>query len=167
MTTDYLEEEAPTRRVWLMTLADLALLLVGFFVFLQAHQMDGPTLAASLRAGFGVTETVPAMPVEIATIGGFAPASAEPGDMTAAIGWTQSAARDPRTRLNISGEVDGSPQDLDPRTGSGAILAADRARAVAARLVAAGAVSPDRIRIRTATDKARVVLTIGFEGDRQ
>lgn len=166
MTMDFLEDEPPARPVWLMTLADLALLLVGFFVFLQANRMDGPALAASLRAGFGITEAPPAMPVEIAAVG-FAAGSAEPGDMTGALAWAQAAARDPRTRLRIGGQVDGSPQDVDPATGSGAILAADRARAVAARLVAAGAVAPDRIRIATAIDQRRALLTIGFEGDRQ
>jgi len=165
VTADF--PEAPARPVWLTTLADLALLLVGFFVFLQANQMDGQALAAGLRAGFGAAEAPPAMPVAIATVAGFAPGSAEPGDMTAALDWARTAAADTRTRLRIGGEVDGSPQDVDPRTGSGAILAADRARAVAARLVAAGAVAPDRIRISTATDKRRTVLTVGFEGDRQ
>ena len=167
MTTDFLEDEPPARPVWLMTLADLALLLVGFFVFLQANRIDGPALAASLRAGFGVSAppAAAAMPVEIAVVG-FATGSAEPGDMAGALAWAYAAARDPRTRLRISGEVDGSPQDVDPATGSGAILAADRARAVAARLVVAGAVAPDRIRIATASDQRRALLTIGFEGGR-
>lgn len=166
MTADF-EDEAPARPIWLMTLADLALLLVGFFVFLQANRIEGPALAASLRAGFGITAPASAMPVEIAAVVGFAPGSAEPGDIAGALAWARAAARDPRTRLRISGEVDGSAQDVDPRTRSGAILAADRARAVAARLVAAGAVAPDRIRIATATGQRRTLLTIGFEGDRQ
>lgn len=166
MTALY-EDEPPARPVWLMTLADLALLLVGFFVFLQANQMDGKAFAASVRAGFGVREAAPAMPVEMAFVAGFAPGSAMPGDSASALAWARAAARDPRTRLRITGETDGSPQDLDPQTGSGAILAVDRARAVAAMLVAAGAVSPDRIQIATATGKRRVVLTLGFEGERQ
>jgi hypothetical protein len=165
--TAIFEDEAPARPVWLTTLADLALLLVGFFVFVQANQIDGKAFAASLRAGFGAAvEAVPAMPVEMALVAGFAPRSAVPGDSAAARDWARAAARDPRTRLSIIGEVDGSPQDVDPATGSGAILAADRARAVAALLVASG-VSPDRIRIATATGKRRTVLTLGFEGDRQ
>lgn len=160
------EDEPPAKPVWLMTLADLALLLVGFFVFLQANQMDRTALAASLRAGFGAAETEAAMPVEMATVAGFAPGSAVPGDSTIARDWAHAAARDPRTRLKITGEVDGSPEDVDPATGSGAILAADRARAVASLLVASG-VSPARIQIATAIDKRRTVLTLGFEGDRQ
>lgn len=161
------EDEAPARPVWLMTLADLGLLLVGFFVFLQANQMDGKALATSLRAGFGAAaEAEPAMPVEMALVGGFAPGSAVLGDPGAALAWARSAARDPRTRLKITGEADGSPQDVDPLTGSGAILATDRARAVAALLVASGAVSPARLQIATATGQRRAVLTLGFEGHR-
>lgn len=165
--TALLEDEPPARPVWLMTLADLALLLVGFFVFIQASQMDGRAMAASLRAGFGVNHTAAAMPVEMAQVAGFAAGSAVPGDTATALNWARDAARDPRTRLLITGEVDGSPQDVDSLTGSGAILAADRARAIAAMLVAAGAVSPARIRITTATGKRRAALTLGFEGDRQ
>ncbi|RYD59243.1 MAG: flagellar motor protein MotB [Sphingomonadales bacterium] len=153
--------------MWLTTLADLALLLVGFFVFLQANQMDGKALASSLRAGFGDTEIASAMPVDIARVAGFAPGSAVPSTMESALAWARTAARDPRTRLNITGETDGSPEDVDQRTGSGAILAADRARAVAEILVTSGAVSPARIRIATATGKRHALLTIGFEGDRQ
>ncbi|HEX8300347.1 flagellar motor protein MotB [Sphingomonas sp.] len=160
------EEEAPARPIWLMTLADLALLLVGFFVFLQANQMDGRALAASLRAGFGA-DTAPAMPVEMAVVGGFAPGSAVPHDLRAALGWAREAARDPRTRLKVTGEFDGSAQDVDQLSGSGAILAADRARAVAALLGASGAVPPDRIQIATARGKRRTLLTLGFEGDRK
>ena len=48
------DEEAPVRPLWLMTLTDLSLLLVGFFVFLQASQVDPKILAASVRAGFGM-----------------------------------------------------------------------------------------------------------------
>ena len=165
--TAIFEDEAPARPVWLMTLADLGLLLVGFFVFLQPHQMDGKALAASLRAGFGATEAAPAMAVEMALVAGFAPGSAAPGDSQAARDWAHAAARDPRTRLRITGETDGSPQDVDPVTGSAAILAADRARAVAALLIASGAVSPGHIQIATAIGQRRTLLTLGFEGDRQ
>lgn len=161
------EDEIPAKPVWLMTLADLALLLVGFFVFLQANQMDGKALAASLRAGFGVAEAPVAMAVEMAVVAGFALGSAVPGDSSAARDWAHAAARDPRTRLKITGETDGSPEDVDRATGSAAILAADRARAVAALLVASSAVSPERIQITTAAGKRRTVLTLGFEGDRQ
>lgn len=161
------EDEAPARPIWLTTLADLALLLVGFFVFLQANQMDAKTVAASLRAGFGASEVEVAMPVEMALVVGFAPGSAVPGDSRIARDWAHMAARDPRTRVKITGEVDGSLQDVDWASGSGAILAADRARAVAALLVASGAVSPDRIQITTARGKRQTMLTLGFEGERR
>lgn len=156
-------DEAPSRPIWLMTLADLALLLVGFFVFLQANQSMGPSeIAAAMRAGF--TSQPAEMPVDLAQVRGFALGSFESDDGAAAVAWAREAARDPRTRLKITGEVDGSPQDVDPETGSGPILAADRARAVAAELVASGAVSPDRITITTSTGQRRAVLTMGYDG---
>ncbi|MEI9927797.1 MAG: flagellar motor protein MotB [Sphingomonas sp.] len=160
-------DDAPSRPLWLMTLADLTLLLLGFFVLLQASQrIDPRALAAGIRAGFGAAERAPAMPVELAAIG-FAPGSVLPLDTASALAWARAAARDPRTRLRITGEVDGSAADVDPATGSGAILAADRARAVAALLVGARAIAPDRIAIATAMGKRRAVLTLGFDGGRQ
>lgn len=157
------------RPVWLTTLADLSLLLVGFFVFLQINQTTDPAkLAAAFRAGFGAHNAeVPAMPVALATVTGFAPGSDEAGISLGAIDWARDAARDPRTRLRITGEVDGSADDVDAMTGSGPILAADRARAVAAALVASGAVSPDRVEIATATGQRRAVITSGFVGARK
>lgn len=160
-------DEAPARPLWLMTLADLALLLVGFFVFLQANQTMAPEqIAAAMRAGFTdqpVGESA-AMPVDLALVRGFDAGSAETMDGQAALDWARGAARDPRTILKITGEVDGSAEDVDPETGSGPILAADRARAVAAGLVASGAVSPDRIQIATSTGQRRAVLTLGYDG---
>jgi len=159
-------DEAPARPVWLMTLADLALLLVGFFVFLQANQSLSPqALAEALRAGFS-SEPV-AMPVDLATVRGFETGSAVLPDSAAALAWVRTAARDPRTRLKITGEVDGTPADIDQLTGSGAILAADRARAVASLLIHSGAIAPNRIDIVTGAGQRRAVLTIGFNGDRQ
>ncbi|KRC80359.1 hypothetical protein ASE13_10705 [Sphingomonas sp. Root241] len=153
--------------MWLTTLADLALLLVGFFVLLQADQVDPNTLAAGFRAGFGIKEQAPAMPVDLAAVNGFAPGSAQLPDGAAALAWAGTAAADPRTRLRIIGEVDGSAADVDPVTGSGPILAADRARAVAAMLVRARAVAPERIAIVTARGKRRAVLSLGYDGGRQ
>jgi hypothetical protein len=161
------EDESPPRPLWLTTLADLALLLVGFFVFLQANQLDPRTLALSLRAGFGAARPLPAMPVEIAAVSSFASGSAEPVDTAAALAWARAATTDPRTRLHITGEVDGSAADVDRATGSGPILAADRARAVAALLIGSGAVSPDRLNIATGRGQRRAVLTLGFDGGRQ
>lgn len=159
-------DDAPGRPVWLMTLADLALLLVGFFVFLQANQSMSPqALAAALRAGFAAEPA--AMPVDLATIHGFEAGSATLPDSAAALAWARAAAHDPRTRLKITGEVDGTPSDVDQLTGSGPILAADRARAVAALLIHSGAISPERIAIVTGTGQRRAVLTIGYDGGRQ
>ncbi len=159
-------DEAPGRPVWLMTLADLALLLVGFFVFLQSNQSLGPqALAAALRSGF--TAQPVAMPVDLATVHDFEPGSAMLPDGAAAFAWARAAARDPRTRLKITGEVDGSAADVDQLTGSGPILAADRARAVAALLIRSGAIAPSRIDIATGKGQRRAVLTLGFDGGRQ
>ncbi len=161
-----LDSGAPSRPLWLTTLADLSLLLVGFFVFLQATRIEPGTLAASFRAGFGIEQVPPAMPVERAAID-FAPGSALIEDAAAALAWARDAARDRRTRMTITGQVDGSAADVDYTTGSGPILAADRARAVAALLVRSGAVKPDRITISTAAGARRAVLTLGFDGGRQ
>jgi hypothetical protein len=164
------DEDEPARAPWLVTLADLSLLLVGFFVFLQATQVDPTRLAAGIRSGFGASDSAAApapMPVDIATATGFAPGAALPGDTASALEWARTAARDPRTRLRITGEVDGSAADVDPATGSGPILAADRARAVAALLIRAHAIDPSRILISTGRGQRRAVLTLGFEGDRQ
>ncbi|TGX53708.1 flagellar motor protein MotB [Sphingomonas gei] len=152
--------------MWLTTLADLALLLVGFFVLLQADRVDPNTLAAGFRAGFGVKEQAPAMPVDLAAVTGFATGSAELPAAADALAWARIAAADPRTRLRVIGEVDGSAGDVDALTGSGPILAADRARAVAAILVRSGAVAPGRIAIATARGRRRAVLSLGYDGGR-
>ena len=163
-------EPRATRPLWLMTLADLALLLVGFLVFVQATTLDKHTLAAGLRAGFDVERPVSEMPVAAGALGGFASGSAvlaEPIDGLAE--WARDAARDPRVRLNIAGAVDGTAADTDPTTRSGALLAADRARAVAAALVEAGAIAPNRIHLST-TDRPgsrRVLVTLSFTGDKK
>ena len=161
MTALPFDEEAPARPAWLVTLADLSLLLVGFFVFLQASQTDPRALAAGIRAGF--TAEKPAMPVDLATVTGFAPGSAEVTAIEGAIAWARDAARDPRTTLVVTGEAGASAGDIDSATRSAPILAADRARAVAALLVASGAVAPERIRIATARGQRRAVLTLGYD----
>lgn len=164
--TDMWDEIAPARSVWVITLADLALLLVGFFVLLQANrELDRETLLAGLRAGFGVEDTAPApMAVAAARVEGFGEGSAV-ADMAGAILWARDAARDPRTRITITGSAEGA-RDVDPATGSAAILAADRARGVAAGLVRSGAAAPDRIVILADPGKRRAVtLSVGFAGD--
>lgn len=165
MTAAEFIDDVPHRPVWLMTLADLLMILVGFFVFLQANRtLDGRAIGSGIRAAFGMATEVPPMAVEAAAISGFAPGSAAiaapPGD---ALAWARDATRDPRTVVTIVGQTDGSVADVDAATGSAAILAADRARAAAAIL--ATAVPPARLRIETATGGARaVMLHIGFAG---
>jgi hypothetical protein len=83
------------------------------------------------------------------------------------IAWARDAARDPRVALTITGMVDGSPADADATTGSGAVLAVDRARTVAAALIAARAIAPNRITITNsaATGDRRVAVGLAFVGD--
>ena len=172
---DDLPEIAAGRPAWLMTLADLALLLVAFFVFIQANQhLDGGTLARGIRAGFGAPDTIAAvpptpMPVAANALGGFAPGAADlPGPVAPLADWAKEALRDPRALLAVTGVVDGSVKDVDPVTHSPALLAADRARAVASALIANG-IDPDRIIITAAGRSGRrgVSVTTGFAGNRQ
>jgi hypothetical protein len=160
----------PGRPLWLVTLADLCLLLVGFFVFVQASQLDKRQLAAAIREGFDAPLPV-AEPItlERAAVRGFAAGDAAPPPMAHLIGWVREAAADPRTTITVTGSTDGSEADRDPLTLSAPILAADRARAVAATLVRSGAVSRDRIAISTdtAAHGRHVLLSVGFAGGRQ
>ncbi len=156
----------PGRPLWLTTLADLALLLVGFFVFLQATQrLDGPAIAAGIRAGFDAAPVAP-MPVDFGMVGGFAPGSAAlPADTAQAVAFVTSAARDPRVAVTLAGATDG---DVDTATGSAAILATDRARAVAALLVMRGAAPANRIGFAAPrTGQRGVHIDLGYAGDRQ
>ena len=176
--SDDFPEAAPGRPIWLMTLADLALLLVGFFVLIQASQnVDRKALARGIREGFGVSAAPTAapdpIPVAAAAMINFMPGSAVlPSTPAGLIAWAREAVRDPRVVLKISGSTDGSPRDVDALTGSGAVLAADRARAVAAALAAAHVVPAGRMTIVNAPENPgrmhrTVVITIGFAGERQ
>ncbi|GAA0725943.1 flagellar motor protein MotB [Sphingomonas japonica] len=163
-------DEPVARPLWLITLADLSLLLLGFFVFLQAaRSIDEARMVDGVRQAFGGDTSEPAMaamPVDLAIVGGFASGSAlVSGSVTDIARWLDDAARDPRTTVTLTG-VTGSASDVDPRTGSRDILAIDRARAVAAQLVASGAIDPARLRIGAAATGTRghVALTIGFTG---
>ncbi|WP_315760952.1 flagellar motor protein MotB [Sphingomonas sp. Y38-1Y] len=160
----------PGRPLWLITLADLCLLLVGFFVFVQATQLDKQQLAAAIREGFDAPPPK-AEPIALdrAAVRGFAVADATPPGFAHIVDWARGAAGDARTTVTITGSTDGSEADRDPLTLSAPILAADRARAVAAALVRSGAVSRDRITISTdpATNGRHVLISIGFAGERQ
>ncbi|TKD51162.1 flagellar motor protein MotB [Sphingomonas baiyangensis] len=166
------DDAAPARAPWLITLADLSLLLVGFFVFLHASRIDDAALAQAIRAGFDAPSAEPAAAAPIALdraiVRGFAAGSADTPSLAAAIRWARGAG-DPRTRITIAGHVDGTATDVDPLTGSAALLASDRARAVAAALVASGAVARDRIVLSADPAPAgrHVTLSIGFAGNRQ
>lgn len=171
LTTDRWDDIAPTRSAWIITLADLALLLVGFFVLLQSHrELDRTRLLAGLRAGFGVDAPAPADPMAVARarVEDFAPGSAR-ADFAPVIAWARDVARDPRTRITLTGSTasgPSTPADVDPATGSAAILAADRARAVAAALIAADAIDPARLTlIVTPGQRRAVTLSVGFAGD--
>ena len=150
------------RPIWLVTLADLALLLVGFFVLLQATHTDGGALARGMREGFGVHDAAP-LPVAADGIADFAIGSAAIfGAHAGLLAWARDAARDPRVTLTVTGSSDGSAADVDPTTGSGAILAADRARAVAALLAP---IAPRRIAIATSTGRRAAIVTLAFAGE--
>jgi hypothetical protein len=162
---------APSRPLWLITLADLALLLVGFFVLLQANQhLDRKALASGFRAGFGASAekgTADPLPVAAAGMFNFAPGSATlPASPDSLVAWAREAARDPRVSLRVTASVDGTPADVDPATGSAAVLAADRARAVGAALAP---VAVNRLVILTADRPSRrqVVVTLSFTGEKQ
>lgn len=163
------------RPVWLTTLADLSLLLLGFFVLIMATQgQDRTRLAAGMRAAFGmesadapIARPAP-MSLEAARVRGFVTGDAGMPDNGAAIArWAQAAAADPRVTLTLSGSAMGG-DDVDPDSGSIALLAQARALAVAQALVAARAVRPEQLRIAAhdgaPAREAQVVLTIGFAG---
>ncbi|CAN5429212.1 hypothetical protein BH09PSE4_BH09PSE4_20120 [soil metagenome] len=168
--TDDFPEAIPAKPVWLITLADLALLLVGFFVLIHATQsIDRKALAKGIRDGFGAPALVDPMPVAAVAMFDFTPGSAElPASPDPIIAWARQALADPRVTIRISGSTEGSLSDVDADTGSAAILAADRARAVATVLARAEIKARDRITIVNASATARrgVILTQGFVGDR-
>jgi hypothetical protein len=144
----------PRRPLWLVTLADLALLLVGFFVFVHAvaeeSAAERAAIAAGIRDAFGGDGAVaPALSLDINRVG-FAAGSAVPPDLAPIRAWLADAAADPRTKVMVTGF---DPLDLG--------LAARRAEAVAARL----ALPPDRVR-RAAQVRAgppRADLSISFD----
>ncbi|MDP1028195.1 hypothetical protein Q5H91_13305 [Sphingomonas sp. KR1UV-12] len=162
--TDEWPEPVASRPLWLITLADLALLMVGFFVLIQASRAEPGTLARSLRSGFTDIKPVePPMPVAANRLAGFASGSAALPAGTAAItAWAREELRDPRVQLTVTGSADATANDVDPATRSAAILATDRARAVAAELAP---LAPTRIAIATATGPGAVTITLAFAGE--
>lgn len=169
MTADAFPERPPSR-VWLITLADLVMLLIGFFVLMQANRALPPQeIVRGIAAGLGVTP--PPLPVAAERATGFASGSATLAQPPAAlIAWAREVTRDPRVALRVTGVTDGTPADVDSATGSASLLAADRARAVAALLAGAG-VPGDRLTIvnadRAAARGRHVIVTLAFVGEQE
>ncbi|MDB5677902.1 OmpA family protein [Sphingomonas bacterium] len=165
MSDDALLDPPPARPLWLWTLADLALLLVGFFVLVQAT--DRQALAKGLREGFGgaVVDSVKPDPIPLAAAAvAFAPGSAVPQSPAALAEFATVNLHDPRASLRVSGGTMGQ-SDVDPATGSADLLAADRARAVAAYLINHG-IAADRLIIAAAgTGRRNALVTVSFTGD--
>lgn len=163
MSHDLLAEDETRRPPWLVTLADLMLLLVGFFVFLQANnRLDGKAIADGMRAGFHAARA-PELAVAADRVDGFAPGSAALPEASAPLGWVADQLRDPRLAVRVVGGTAREPGDVDRQTGSAAILAADRARAVAGALAAR--VAPARIQIESRPGAGRAVqLELVFAG---
>ena len=153
------------RPLWLITLADLSLLLVGFFVFMQAtaHKpaREQAAIEAGIRKAFG-GDAEARLAVEANAIAGFAPGSAAlPPDTPAVAAWARDALGDPRTKLIVTGYADGGPADRL----AGSALALAGLRADAARAALDGAVRPDRVRLAAAVAPGarRVTLAISYD----
>jgi hypothetical protein len=144
---------ADAKPLWLITLADLALLLIGFLVLIQVTS-DRRAVTQGLREAFAASEPAP-MPVDAIAVA-FAPGSAALIDHAASIGWTRDALRDPRVTIAIAGSAGAGE--------GGVLLASDRARAVAAALTSAG-VPADRLTLTTTRGPARATLTLAFAGE--
>ena len=164
MTDDALLDPPPARPLWLWTLADLALLLIGFFVLVQAT--DRRSLAKGLREGFGVAAPdVAPDPIPLAAAAvSFVPGSAVPQAPDTLLEFATANLRDPRASLRVSGGTAGAG-DVDPATGSADLLATDRARAIVFYLIGRG-IAADRILIAPAGAGRRTALvTVSFTGD--
>lgn len=127
---------------WAVSFADLCLLLLGFFVLLQAHQARPDQLAAGLRSAFGATAaTQPdaSWAADSLFQPGEAVLTAAAAARFAKLG---AEARAAKARVQIISEgTGGATQRFDRWE-----LAAARAAAVA-RAVRAGGVAEDRVTI--------------------
>ena len=139
--------------LWLMTLADLALLLLGFTVLIHATA-DRTAVARALAQRFGAAQL--ALPLAAAAAS-FAPGSAALSDPAPLIAWARDALRDPRTTVTVTGAADVSE--------GGILLATDRARAVVAALTRAG-LPPERLALATGGAGSRATLSLAFTGQR-
>lgn len=153
----------PRQSPWLMTLADLSLLLVGFFVFMQAtalkSQPKQAAISAGIREAFGGAADV-RLAVEANVISGFAPTSAAlPRDADAIVIWARDALADPRTKLIVTGYADPAER------GGGSTLALAGRRADAVVAAFGDTVPADRILLAAAVmpDARRVTLVISYD----
>jgi hypothetical protein len=143
------------RPLWLITLADLSLLLVGFFVFLQAtsHKpaIQQAAISAGIREAFG-GGAGPRLSVDANAVA-FARGSAVPPDLRAIRAWAEEAIVDPRTRLVVTGYAD---------PGESLSLAGARADAVLGQLTH---IPFDRVRAGASRlpGARRVTLTISYD----
>jgi flagellar motor protein MotB len=160
-----LAPQSNARPPWLITLADLSLLLVGFFVFMQATSLKPRQQQAAIEAGirnaFGGDGQV-RIALEANAITGFAAGEAAlPRDIRAVSGWAREALADRRTKLTVTGYSDGTAGDR--LNGSALALAGLRADVAAAAL--ASAVPGDRIRTSAAVAPGarRVTLAISYD----
>jgi outer membrane protein OmpA-like peptidoglycan-associated protein len=156
-----LARRAPKRAPWLMTLADLSLLLLGFFVMIQAAQSRGPesarNFARGLRMAFDggdastrlkLAPSPSPLALEANVMTGFAPGQAVlPASPQDIIDWVRDTTGDPRSRLIVRGHADGTIGDVESTTGSGLALASRRAEALASAIEASGAIPAARMRI--------------------
>lgn len=145
----------PSRPLWLITLADLSLLLVGFFVFLQStdrrSEPQQSAISAGIREAFG-GEPEARLAVDANAVA-FAPGSAVPPDLSAIRLWATEAIADPRTRLVVTGYADPAESMA---------LAGARADAV---LKALAQVPADRLRVGAGLlpGARHVALTISYD----
>lgn len=154
MRADSLRSRRP---LWLVTLADLSLLLVGFFVFVQAmSRQSAPSraaIAAGIRDAFGGDGSVaPPIAVDANRLDGFAPGSAVLPDIRAVDAWLGGASRDPRSHVIVTGYADPA---------EGLTLAAARAEAAARAL----GIAPARLHLSAATRPGarHVLFSISFD----
>ena len=151
-----------------MTLADLALLLVGFFVLVQAT--DRQALAKGLREGFGgaVADSVQARPDPARRRRGRRSRPARPSRTRprALIDFAAANLRDPRASLRVSGGTVGAGRCRSGDRQRRPARRRPRAR-IAAYLIGHG-IAADRIIIAAAgTGRRTALVTVSFTGDRQ
>lgn len=158
----------PRRRArWVMTLADLFMLLVGFFVMLHAaearHQTSAMTAAVKRALGVKVARGQPErVALDANALTGFSAGDAAlPAAVWPVAQWLRQAAADPRSRVLVTGHSD--DREADRSTG-GLMVAAARADSVARAIVKTGAVPASRIDLAASAGGAdrRVDITISF-----